>query len=467
MSFLHPGDAIRLTIDDLDSDGSGVGTISSDIVSSRASTESTQPGLQLHVAGALPGEDVTARVDALSQQRPTAWGALLSLHKPSASRVAPVCRAHGRCGGCVLQHLDYPAQLAWKDGDFRRQVATAPSLASTLVHPPVPSPKPFGYRNKSKLVAGTDEDGALILGAFSPRTHDVVDLSGCAIAQAPLDAVAQSAIDVLRRHAVTPYDERLLVGTLRYVILRANVFGHVQMTFVTSSSSFPEAGAVIADLRERHPEIVGVIQDVNETRGNVIHGDADRLLWGAMTLDDEVGGVKLRLSPRAFFQANRDVAALAYAAIKAAIAPRPSDVVVDAYAGVGGIALTLAPHVGRVLGIEEHASAVEDATANAQLNGCANVAFVAGDVADHVRDIGSADIVVLNPPRRGCAGAVLEQAAALAPRTMAYLSCAPATLLRDLERLHTLGYETTSLTPFDMLPHTPHLEALAILSRRD
>jgi len=201
----------------------------------------------------------------------------------------------------------------------------------------------------------------------------------------------------------------------------------------------------------------------------VLADGGERVLAGTDSFEDriEIGAraLRLRVSPSAFFQANRGVAALAYAAIAQGLAVRPGERVVDAYSGIGAIALTLARNAGEVIGIESHAGAVADATASAALNGIANARFVAGDAAEALATIDSADVVVLNPPRKGCATAVLTEVVRLAPRAIAYLSCDPETLARDLAWFEGRGYRPRAITPFDMLPHTPHVEALALLSR--
>jgi len=201
----------------------------------------------------------------------------------------------------------------------------------------------------------------------------------------------------------------------------------------------------------------------------VADAGAERLLAGTDRFEDrmDIGGraLLLRVSPSAFFQANREVAALAYAAIAQGLAVRATERVVDAYSGIGAIALTLARNAGEVIGIESHAGAVADATASAALNGIANARFVAGDAAEALATIDSADVVVLNPPRKGCATAVLTEVVRLAPRAIAYLSCDPETLARDLAWFEGRGYRSRAITPFDMLPHTPHVEALALLAR--
>jgi len=455
---LEPGAELTVEIDDLDEEGAGTAPTTVPGAGAAAARWS------LHVRGALPGERATVRIDHVSHHRPVAWASLSTLERASPDRAAPACAAWGPCGGCVLQHLAYDAQVAWKTRAFRDLVASQPALAGATVNPTVASPRALGYRNKSKLVAGRNAIGRLILGAFAPRSHDVVDLGGCAVVEPPLDDVASALRDLLEEQRIEPYDEAGLHGLLRYAILRATANGAVLVTLVTAREAFPEGAALAAALRAARPEVAGVVQNVNPTRGNALYGPRDLLLGGAATVDDRIGNVQLRVSPQAFLQANRHIAAAAYDAILHAVAPGPGERVVDAYAGVGGIALTLAPHAGDVIGIEEHPAAVEDATASARLNGVTNARFVAGDVAVGLAECDRAAIVVLNPPRKGCAPGVLAATAALRPRAIAYLSCAPDTLVRDLTALAQLGYATRALTPFDMLPHTPHVEALAILT---
>jgi 23S rRNA (uracil1939-C5)-methyltransferase len=450
---VNPGSDIRLTIGALDDEGAGVGVADAD-----APTE-------VHISGALPGENVSAHVDHVSSHRPVAWASLQTIHTTSPNRVAPTCRAYGSCGGCVLQHCAYDAQLAWKESIVREGVAAEPRLAGTRVNPAVRSPVTRGYRNNAKLVPGYDREGRVILGAYAPRTHAIIDLDGCTIVEPALDQGTRALTDALNAANVAPYDEQSLAGTLRYAILRANAAGQILVTLVTASDGFPGGDDVVAHLQTAGVHLAGVVQNVNPTRGNAIYGDRSRTMWGTPHIDDQLGDVRLRLSSGAFFQANRHVATSAYAAIVHGLAPTSTDHVVDAYAGVGGIALTLARACRSVTGIESHAGAVDDATASAHLNDITNARFVVGDVSDQLDTVRAADIVVLNPPRKGCAQSVLQRTAALQPRAIAYLSCAPPTLLRDLILLADMGYRTRDLTPFDMLPHTPHIEALALLTR--
>jgi 23S rRNA (uracil-5-)-methyltransferase RumA len=456
---VRSGDALALTCADLDDDGAGVGV-----------TERTR----LHVAGALPGERVTAVVEHVSPHARRAWARLATVEAPSAARVAPACPAFGACGGCVLQHLDYSAQLTWKRARVVRAFAATSELANLPIDPCVASPHPLGYRNKSKLVAARAADGAdggLILGAYAPRSHAVVDLSGCRIAEPPLDQTAAALRALLEQAGVRPYDEQKLTGDLRHVVLRANHAGRVLAVWVVARP-LPNGVDLARRFRAARPEVLGVVEHQNRTRGNAIFGEADavgeRILDGAGEIEDQlsVGDrvVRLKLSPGAFFQANRAVAGLAYAALERGLAVAPHERVVDAYCGVGGIALTLAPHAREVIGLESHAGAVADANAATARNGIHNARFLAGDAAGALAALERADVVVLNPPRKGCAASVLAEVARLAPRAVAYLSCDPETLARDLAVLAASGHRPTAVTPFDMLPHTPHVETLALLA---
>ncbi|HSY39236.1 MAG TPA: 23S rRNA (uracil(1939)-C(5))-methyltransferase RlmD [Polyangia bacterium] len=457
---MRSGDHVALTCDDLDDDGAGVGE---------------SGGHRVHVAGALPGERVSGVVAHVSRQSSAAWARLETVDAPSPARRPPACPAFGACGGCLLQHLAYDAQLEWKRTRVARALAEHPALAGVKVDACVASPRPLGYRNRSKLVVARREEGrpddGLVLGAFAPRSHDVIDLAGCRIAEPPLDETAAVLRSLLDGAGVRAYHERTLTGDLRHVVLRANHEGRVLAVWIVARP-LPDGVALARRFRAARPEVIGVVEHENRSRGNAIfsdaEGDNERLLDGAGEIEDQIDvagrTVRLTLAPGAFFQANREVAALAYAAISQALAIQPTERVVDAYCGVGGIALTLAPAAAEVIGIESHAGAVAGATASAALNGIANARFVAGDAAQVLSQIERADVLVLNPPRKGCAPELLAEVARLAPRAIAYLSCDPETLARDLALLATHGHRARAVTPFDMLPHTPHIEALAVLA---
>ena len=389
---------------------------------------------EMLVAGALPGDRVRVEVEHASPHGKRSWGRLLGLERPSPDRVAPVCPATGRCGGCPLGALAYPAQLAWKAALVERTVG--PSL------PIVPSPRQVGYRNHAKLVYGRAH-GRLTLGGYAPRSHHLVDLAGCRVIEPVLEEVRAALLAALIERDVEP-------AILAYVVLRANHAGQVLVTLVGTVSD------ALGELHAAHPAIVGVCAN-DGPDGNAIFGRTTRTLWGARELDDRVGTVLLHLSSTAFFQINRDVAAAIYAAIDAWTAAGTR--VADVYAGVGGIALTLAP--GRdVVGVEVNAAAVADASRAAR----GRARFIADDAARGLGTLGTLDALVVNPPRKGVERPVVDAIEDASPAQIAYVSCNPVSLARDLALLP--AYELESVRAYDMHPHTAHVETLALLRRR-
>jgi 23S rRNA (uracil1939-C5)-methyltransferase len=451
-----PGETLEVTGATLDDRGAGV---------------APRDDQDLHVAGLLPGERARVVVEHVSMHRTRgrgqSWARLETLLAPSPERVDPVCPAHGPCGGCPLQHLDYPAQVRWKGEQVVAALAGHPALAHVPVAACAPSPLALGYRNQAKYVYGWDRDARrLALGAYLPRSHELVDLAGCRVVEPPLEEVASTLRDLLEERAVAPFDEVRRTGLLRYVVLRANAGGEVLVALVAARRDWAEAPALAEELRARRPRVSGVVLNVNDGPGNALFGREEVLLAGRPSLEDQLGPARVELTARSFFQLNRGTAALAYQDLYAAAAAiAPLDRAVDAYAGAGGIAFSVAPLAREVVAIEENPAATAAGAAFAGRQGL-GVRFVTGDVAVMLEAVPSADLVILNPPRAGCAPAVLAAVGRLRPRLVAYLSCHPGTLARDLEALERSGLVTREVRPYDMLPHTPHVEALALLAPR-
>jgi 23S rRNA (uracil1939-C5)-methyltransferase len=405
----------------------------------------THDSLQIHVPFAVPGDLVTVEIEHASPHRPDAWARLVSVGRPSPNRTPPVCPATGQCGGCALGMLSYSAQLAFKNQRVARLFPDAR---------PIVASKPTQYRNFSKLVYG---DG--LLGAYAPRSHDLVDLAGCNVNEPILETMRAHILEALRAANVAPYDERKKTGLLSYVTLRANHRGEVLATLVGT-----DLDALAAIPIPAHPALIGVAGNLRP-EGNAIFGSTTRSLRGALELEERVGDVDLLLSPTAFFQVNRDIAARIYADLANELAGDLGGVIVDAYAGIGGIALTLAKRGANVTAIEVNTAATADGRRAAE-RARLTARFIADDAAAGLRAQSHVETLTVNPPRRGLDEAMRDAIAAVTPRTLAYVSCDPDTLARDLTALAMQGLHPTRVQPYDMHPQTPHIETLVVLRKR-
>jgi 23S rRNA (uracil1939-C5)-methyltransferase len=440
--------------------------------------------LRVHVAGALPGETVTARLVHRSPHRHPhddghdAWGELQDVLVASPERVPPVCPGYGSCGGCVLQHLSLAGQLSWKRQQVVEALATVPGALPTVAAC-ASSPLALGYRNQAKyVVARAGGTGAgLVLGAYAPRSHRVVDLAGCRLGEPPQDEVAAKLRELLLQAGIAPYDERNRTGLLRYVVVRTNAQAQVLVALVTARPEFPQGPALAQALAQAIPAVVTVVHNVNDSTGNVIFGTHELPLLGPGVLEEHFGKVGVEIGARAFVQLNRGVAQLAYAAIGQALqvardagGGAPLLRVLDLYSGVGAIAFSLAEHAREIIAIESNPAATSAGQAAAARAGLAHVRFVTGAVAAAIAEpatFGAVDAVVLNPPRAGADAVVCAAIARMRPGVVVYLSCNPATLARDVTALRAAdeSWVVESVQPFDMLPHTTHVETLAVLRR--
>ncbi len=345
------------------------------------------------------------------------------------------------------------------------ELGTHPGLADAPVQPCVPSPRTAGYRNQAKYVYGRAPGaGEIALGAYASRSHTLVDLAGCCVVEPIVEATRQAVLAILVENAVAPFDEIRRTGVLRYVVVRATASQAVLVTLVAARGDWPEAERVAEALARACPVVAGVVLNLNPSTGNTVFGAHERLLAGHATVVDEIGDVRVQLASRSFFQINRQVASRIYRDLVAAT-PARFACAVDAYAGAGGIALSLAPRAREILAIEDNPSATGAATALLAESGRggANVRFLTGDAARCLAGVAAADVLVLNPPRRGCAAEVLAAVLRLRPSLVAYLSCEPKTLARDLAVLVGGGARLVRATPYDMMPHTPHVETLALV----
>jgi 23S rRNA (uracil1939-C5)-methyltransferase len=438
---------LELLIEDADDEGAGVGAAG---------------GLEVHVAFTLPGERVRAALEHRSPHAPRAWARLVEVVEAAPARRQPACPAFGRCGGCVLQHAAYPEQLRFKRARVARAFAAAPALAGAPVEECAAAPAELGYRDQAKYVL-TRRGGRVVVASYAPRTHQPVEMTGCRVPEPEVQAAAEAAAAAAQELGVPLYDERRRTGLLRYLVARSNSEGRILLV-VVAAADFAAAADLAAAVQERRPAVAGVVLDVNPSAGGVILGGTGRTLAGVDRLPERVGGVAIELGARAFFQVNRAQAARLYALAAELAAPRPDETAVDLFSGVGGIALTVAPRAGRVIGVEANREAVAAAT-HAAAAAAARCEFRAADAAAGLAAIERAEVAILDPPRKGAGPEVMARLAALAPRRVVYVSCEPRSLARDLALLVPRGYRLTRVCPVDLVPGTPHVETVALLER--
>ncbi|MFD0672250.1 23S rRNA (uracil(1939)-C(5))-methyltransferase RlmD [Cohnella sp. GCM10027633] len=434
-------------------------------------------GYTLFVRGALPEERVTAEVVSVGKSFGRAR--LVRVIKESPDRIKAPCAIYDACGGCQLQHLSYPAQLKWKRqhvvsnleriGKLKVAGNGADDGEGVIVHPVIGMDEPWRYRNKAQVPIGSGEAG-LIGGFYEQGSNVVVDMVACLITQEENEALVRAVKSVARELGISAYNRETGRGLLRHVVVRhAQATGQRMVVLVTNGLDIPYVDEWIGLIREQVPGLVSVCQNVNTGATPVVMGDVTRTLWGEDVIYDEIGGIRFAISPRSFFQVNPVQTEKLYRSAVEYAALTGDEVVVDAYCGIGTITLFLAQYARRVYGVEIIPEAIEDARRNALLNDIRNVEFEVGAaevVMPKWQSQGvTPDVIVVDPPRKGCDPALIRTMLELKPERIVYVSCDPSTLARDLRLLEDGGYRTVEVQPVDMFPWTGHVECVAGVSR--
>lgn len=437
------GDRLVLTPERLDLEGRGI---------------AVRAGEEVHVEGLLPGEEAEVVVQHVSRQGRRSFAALERAPlRPSPERAERICP--GLCGGCAWQHLAYPAQLEHK----RRRVADALGGLAVAVAPVVPAPALAGYRNKATYVVAPG--GAL--GAYAPRSHDWVDTSLCRVVHPAIAGAARAAGPVLAGAGLEVYREATRTGHLRYLVARASRAGEVLLGLVTTSGAPRAALERAAGELAAAPGVRGVVWLPNDATTGAILGDEVHALAGAARIAEAIDGIAVEVAIDTFLQVNLGAAEALYRRLVAHLEPLAGQAAVDLYCGIGPIALMLARAGADVVGVERNPAAVAEARAAAARNRIAARFEDAGAAGPVPRRVGDrpVEVAVVNPPRQGLAPEVRADLAAAGPPALAYVSCGPESLGRDLAALAAAGYRVDAVEPFDLMPGTGHVETLVIARR--
>lgn len=440
----------QVTATSLDDAGHGVGTAE---------------GTRVHVTDLLPGERAEVAIDHTSPHKPEAWGRIVRrLGAPSADRTEPACPAFGRCGGCLWQHLTYPAQLVAKRARVVAALGDDAAVASVR-----PSPQVLGYRNKGKYVVGRSGNGVndpVVLGAYAPRSHHVIDTIGCRVVAPIIDEIATWVRGATERAQLVPYEEAKRTGELRYVVIR-EAAGDVMIALIVTPGTPRAKLEHVANAMSKHPAVRGLVAITNDRRDGAIvpSGSSAHVLFGHGHLVEEIAGVKLEVGAAEFLQVNRAQAHAMYTRVAELAGDMHGKRAVDLFAGLGGFGLHLARAGAEVVAVEIDRDAVAQLRRAAERAGLP-LTTIAGDAGVELAErLGKPDLVVVNPPRKGLSDSTRDLLAALAPPTIIYVSCGPESLGRDLAILRRHGWTPDTIEPFDLMPGTAQIETIVRLRR--
>ncbi|MCH5268234.1 MAG: 23S rRNA (uracil(1939)-C(5))-methyltransferase RlmD [Lachnospiraceae bacterium] len=453
-------DELLLKIEDMGTEGEGIG---------RAD------GYALFVKDALIGDLVRVRV--MKTRKHFGYARLLEIVKPSPFRVEPKCPVARQCGGCQLQHCSYEKQLQWKEEKILNCLKRigGVDVNQVIVEPIMGMASPYHYRNKSQYPVGYNRDGEPVAGFYVGRTHQIIPCRNCEVGDPSNQLILDTVLDFMKDNRIPAYVEKEHRGLVRHILIRVGKeTGQIMVCLIINGKKLPKSELLVEQLRQVNPQIASICLNVNEADTNVILGEEIIPLYGEPYIEDCIGELRYRISPLSFYQVNPEQTkrlyetALEYADLQGA------ETVWDLYCGIGTISLFLSQKADKVYGVEIVPQAIEDAKYNAELNHITNAEFFVGAAEEVVpakfRESGDAlraDVVVLDPPRKGCEEKLLQTVIEMEPKRIVYVSCDPGTLARDLKYLRENGYELERVRGCDMFGMSYHVESVSKLSLKE
>lgn len=424
-------------------------------------------GFPVFVANALVGEEINMKVTLV--KKTYAFGRAVDYFVTSGERVKPECGIYKQCGGCQVQHLSYEGQLKMKHDTVVNHLKRIGHIEDANVLPTIGMQNPSRYRNKTQVPFGY-ADGKVVAGFYQKRSHEIINMQSCLIQTDISDQIVETMRQLCQELEIDPYNESLNLGVLRHVIVRVGFkTEEIMVTLVTRTHEIPNSELLIQRLVSKYPKIKSIAQNVNSKVTNVIFGDETRILYGEPYIYDEMNGIRFAISPRSFYQVNPIQTETLYSKAVEYAQLSGNEIVFDAYCGIGTITLFLAQHAKQVYGVEIIPEAIEDAKMNARLNGFENTQFAVGKseeiIPAWIENGIVPDVIVVDPPRKGCDRSLLDTMLEAAPDRIVYVSCDSSTLARDLRVLIDGGYKLEVVQPVDMFPQTAHIECVAKLVR--
>ena len=453
---LQKNQILTLRIERLSSDGSGVAH--------------SPDGETVFVPGAAPGDEADVRI--VKDCKRYAFGILDHLRTPSPDRIPVDCAVAGPCGGCSLRHLDYTAELRAKQENVTNAFRRIGGLDVPVLDI-CPSPEVDRYRNKVQFPVGLDKDGNPCIGFYAGRTHRIVPCPDCKLQPGVLNDIGNALCRFFAENGIQPYNEETGRGLVRHIFLRRGAHsGQIMVCLVCTRPNLPHADALCTRLREQFADIATILLNVNSKNTNVILGTETHTLYGPGYIEDTLCGVPVQLGPLSFYQVNTLAAERLYGIAAQYAQLTPDDLLLDLYCGMGTIGLSMVDHCRELVGVEIVPEAIESAKANAARMGDAVAAkscFFCADAGQAATRLAAEglhpDVVMLDPPRKGCDEATLSAVVRMAPRRVVYVSCNPATAARDAAWLEQNGYHAEKVQPVDLFPRTKHCECVIALSK--
>ena len=468
--MMQKNELVKVKIEDIGVGGEGIGKVD---------------GYTLFIKDAIIGDVVEAKV--MKAKKNYGYARLMNVLTPSKDRIEEVvCPMARKCGGCQIQEMKYPAQLAFKESKVRgnlERIGEVPGeLLDQIMHPVVgmdeEGMQPFRYRNKAQFPIGTDKDGRVTAGFYAGRTHSIIGNTDCVLGVEVNEEILNCILDFMEEFEIPAYDEVKHKGLVRHVLLRYGFkTDEIMVCLVINGKTIPHCHDLVGRLRQI-PGMTSITLSSNTAKTNVIMGDTIRLLWGQEFITDYIGEIKYQISPLSFYQVNPVQTEKLYGLALDYAGLTGNETVWDLYCGIGTISLFLAKKAKQVYGVEIVPQAIDDARNNAKINDITNAEFYVGKAEEvlpeyykeyektHNGETAHADVIVVDPPRKGCEESLLQTIVNMQPEKVVYVSCDSATLARDVKFLRAKGYELKDVTPVDQFPHTVHVETVVLLSQQ-
>ena len=423
-------------------------------------------GFTVFVDGGLVKDKIKVKIT--KSKKNYAVGDIVEIIEPSPYRVERKCSKELKdCGGCQIQELDYQEQLNIKTNEVKQVISRIGKLEDVVVHPALGMEEPFRYRNKAQFPI-QKVDGSPVIGFYKKKSHDIIPTDQCIIQHDVNDRIIKIIKTYIRAYKVSVYDEKTHTGVLRHLVTKVGFASkEVMVVLVANGRKLPYLNELASVLKENIPGFKTLVVNVNREKTNVILGNENRVIYGDGKINDNIGDLVFEISPLSFFQVNPVQTEVLYNKALEYAALGENDTVFDIYCGIGTISLFLAQRAKKVYGIEIVEEAIKDAKRNAEINNLDNVEFYVGKAEDVVPKMYKqgkrANVVVVDPPRKGCDEKVLDTIVSMQPDRVVYVSCNPSTLARDLAYLNEKGYKSLEVQPVDMFPHSVHIENVALI----